>query len=152
MNNTVDIEFVPDKNCIDPNVIIRAREKTKLVENIIHAVENVSEEQFSSIPAYDGAEVTLISQRDIIRAHSHEHKVIVQTETGSYLVKKTLIALEEIMDPKRFLRISHSELVNLYKIKSFDLNIRGSIAIHFENGDTSWASRRYLKSIREFLK
>ena len=152
MNNTVDIEFVPDENYIYPNVTIRAKEKTKLVENIIHAVENVSEDQFSSVSAYDGSEVILLSQRDIIRARSYDHRVVVQTETGSYLVKKTLIALEEMLDPKRFLRISHSELVNLYKIRSFDFNIRGSIAIRFENGDTSWASRRYLRSIREFLK
>lgn len=152
MNNTVDIEFILDGNYIDPNVTIRAKEKTKLVENIVHAVENVSVDHFSSVPAYDGTEVILLSQRDIIRARSHEHKVVVQTNTGSYLVKKTLISLEEILDPKRFLRISHSELVNLYKVKSFDLNIRGSIAITFENGEKSWASRRYLKSIREFLR
>ena len=152
MNNAVDIDFVLDEKYIDPNVTIRAREKTQLVDNIIQAVENVSEKSFLSIPAYEGEEIRLLSQRDIIRARSHEHKVIVQTATDSYLVKKTLISLEEMLDPARFLRISHSEIINLYKVKSFDLNVKGAIAILFDNGVKTWVSRRYLKTIREFLK
>ena len=78
--------------------------------------------------------------------------MIVQTATDSYLVKKTLISLEEMLDPARFLRISHSEIINLYKVKSFDLNVKGAIAILFDNGVKTWVSRRYLKTIREFLK
>ena len=152
MSNSVDIDFIPDEKYTDPNVTIRAKEKTKLVDDIIHAVETVSEKSFERIPAYDGPEMKLISQRDILRAHSHEHKVMVQTETDSYLVKKTLISLEEILDPDRFLRISQSEIVNLYKIKSFDLNLKGAIGIQFENGYTTWVARRYLKAIKEILK
>lgn len=152
MNNAVDIDFVLDEKYIDPNVTIRAREKTQLVNNIIQAVENVSEKSFLSIPAYEGEEIRLLSQRDIIRARSHDHNVIVQTAKDSYLVKKTLISLEEMLDPARFLRISHSEIINLYKVKSFDLNVKGAIAILFDNGVKTWVSRRYLKTIREFLK
>jgi DNA-binding LytR/AlgR family response regulator len=152
MNNAVDIDFVLDEKYIDPNVTIRARERTQLVDNIIQAVENVSEKSFLSIPVYEGEEIRLLSQRDILRARAHEHKVIVQTATSSYIVKKTLIALEEMLDPARFLRISHSEIINLYKVKSFDLNVKGSIAILFDNDVKTWVSRRYLKTIREFLK
>ncbi|MCR4656712.1 MAG: LytTR family transcriptional regulator DNA-binding domain-containing protein [Lachnospiraceae bacterium] len=152
MNNAVNIDFVLDKKYPDPNVTIRAKEKTRLVDNIIQAVENVSEKSFLSIPAYKGDEIKLLSQRDILSAQSHEHKVIVQTDTDSFLVKKTLISLEEMLDPVRFLRISHSEIINLYKVKSFDLNIKGAIGIQFENGVKTWVARRYLKTIREFLK
>ena len=42
MNNAVDIDFVLDKKYPDPNVTIRAKEKTRLFDNIIQAVENVS--------------------------------------------------------------------------------------------------------------
>ena len=93
----------------------------------------MSEKSFLSIPAYEGDEIKLLSQRDILRARSHEHKVIVQTETDSFLVKKTLIALEEMLDPERFLRISHSEIINLYKVKSFDLNIKGASQMNLDS-------------------
>lgn len=152
MNNTVDINFELDEKCKDPKVTVQAKERTKLVDNIIQAVENVSEKHFPSIPAYEGGEIVMLSQRDIIRARSHEHKVMVTTEAGSYLVKNTLVALGETLDPERFVQISQSEIINLYKVKSFDLNIRGAIGIEFENGDKSWVSRRYLKVIKEILK
>ncbi len=151
MNNTVDIDFVRDETFNDPKVTIRAKEKSKLVENIIQAVENVSANHFVGIPAYDGEKVVLLSQRDIVRAYSHDHKVIVTTGTDTYLVKNTLIALEEILDSERFIRISHSEIINLYKVKNFDLSINGTIGILFENGDKTRVSRRYLKAIRDIL-
>ena len=152
MGNAVDIDFLVDEKYVDPNVTIRAKKKTALVDNIIQAVENVSEKAYARIPAYEGDELRLVSQRDIIRASAHDHRVVIQTETESYLVKKTLIALEEVLDPERFIRISHSEIINLYRVESFDINIKGSIGIQFDNGIKSWASRRYLKKIREFLK
>ncbi len=152
MSNAVDIEFVVDEKYDDPNVTIRAKKKTSLVDNIIQAVENVSEKSYARIPAHEGEEVRLVSQRDIIRAYSHDHKVVIQTETDSYIVKNTLIALEEILDPERFIRISHSEIINFYKVKGFDINIKGSIGIQFDNGIKSWVSRRYLKKIRDVLK
>ena len=152
MNSVVDIEFVIDEKYLDPNVTIRAKEKTSLIDNIIQAVENVSEHEYTRISAYKEEEVILLSQRDIIRAHSHNHKVMVQTDTDTYIVKNTLIAVEEILDPERFIRISNSEIINLYKVSSFDLNIKGSIGILFDNGIKSWVSRRYLKNVKEFLK
>ena len=78
--------------------------------------------------------------------------MVIQTETDSYIVKNTLIALEEILDPERFIRISQSEIINFYKVKGFDINIKGSIGIQFDNGIKSWVSRRYLKKIRDVLK
>ena len=66
MNNAVDIVFVLDKKYPDPNVTIRAKEKIRLVDNMIQTVENVSEKSFLSIPAYEGDEIKLLSQRDIV--------------------------------------------------------------------------------------
>ena len=152
MSNAVDIKFVIDEKYDDPNVIIRAKKKTALVDNIIQAVENVSEKSYARIPSHEGEEVRLVAQRDIVRAYSHDHKVVIQTETDSYIVKNTLIALEEILDQERFIRISQSEIINLYKVKGFDINIKGSIGIQFDNGIKSWVSRRYLKKIRDVLK
>ena len=51
MNNLVDIRLELDEKCKDPKVTVRAKERTKLVDNIIQAVENVSEKHFPGIPA-----------------------------------------------------------------------------------------------------
>lgn len=152
MNNMVDIDVVIDKKYIDPKVTIQTKEKTEQVDNIIYAIENVSGNDFPVIPAYDGEKVELLSQRDIFRAYTQGRKVMVQTADHSYSIKRSLVALEEDLNPKRFLRISQSEIINLYKVKRFDINIVGTIGIEFDNGQTSWAARSRVKAIKDLIK
>ena len=152
MNNMVDIEVVLDENYVDPKVTIETRSKTQQVENIIYAIENASETDFPQIVAYDNDMLILVSQRDIYRAHIEGRKVVIQTDEGIYTIKKSLSNLEEDLNPGRFIRISQSEIVNLYKIKCFDVSIAGTIGVEFDNGIKSWASRSRVKTIKDTLK
>ena len=152
MRNMIDIDVVIDEKCIDPKVTITAREKDQQVENIIYAIENVSENDFPAICANSDRGIKFISQRDIIRAYISDRKVFVETGDGTYTVKKKLSSLEEDLNPTRFIRISQSEIINVYKVKCFDINIAGTIGVEFENGKKSWASRSCVKAIKEILK
>lgn len=152
MRNMVDIDVVLDEKYVEPKVTIQTKEKNEQVENIIYAIENASGNDFPAIPAHSDEErIEILSQRDIVRAYTQGRKVIVQTETGKYTVRRTLSGLEEDLNPKRFLRISQSEIVNLNKVKCFDINIVGTIGIEFDNGGKSWASRSRVKAIKAML-
>ena len=59
--------------------------------------------------------------------------------------------LEEQLRPLRFARISHSEIVNLGKVRSLDLKLSGAVKLTLEDGTACYASRRYVKKIREAL-
>ena len=87
-----------------------------------------------------------------MRAYTESRKVLIDTDTGTYFLKKNLSALEEELNPHRFIRISQSEIVNIYKVRRFDINIAGTIGVEFENGVKSWASRSCVKAIKEILK
>ena len=50
-----------------------------------------------------------------------------------------------------FVRISHSEIVNLRKITALDLSLTGTIRITLAGGTVCYASRRYVKKIKEAL-
>ena len=152
MKNMVDIEVILDSDYVDPKVTIQTKARTNQVENIIEAIENVSESGFPLIPGYTEDGLEMISQRDIVRIYTQGRKVIVQTNEQSYSVSKSLSGIEEMLNPDRFLRISQSEVVNLYKVKCFDINIVGTIGIKFENGIKSWASRSRVKAIKAKLK
>ncbi len=97
----------------------------------------------------DGLE--FISQRDIVRAYTLGRKVMIETEDITYTVRKSLSRLEEDLDPSRFIRISQSEIINIYRVKCFDINIAGTIGVEFENGTKSWASRSCVKAIKELI-
>ena len=152
MRNMIDIDVVIDEKYVDPKVTITAREKNQQVENIIYAIENVSDNDFPAICASGEKGLEFISQRDIIRVYTSDRKVFVETQDESYTVRKKLSAIEEDLNPSRFIRISQSEIINIYKVKCFDINIAGTIGVEFENGAKSWASRSCVKAIKEMLK
>ncbi|MCR5799857.1 MAG: LytTR family transcriptional regulator DNA-binding domain-containing protein [Lachnospiraceae bacterium] len=152
MKNMVEIEVVLDERYTDPYVTIKTRSNTQQVENIICAIEDASHSDFPQIAAIKDDAVIFVSQRDIIRVHTEGRKIVLQTEDEVYTVKRTLTGLEDVLNPTRFLRISQSEIINIYKVKCFDLNLAGTIGIEFDCGIKSWASRSRVKQIKALLK
>ncbi len=152
MKNMVDIEVVLNEKYLDPAVKIYTQSNTRQVENIVYAIENASDNDFPQIAGYLDDKIVFISQRDIIRVHTEGRRVLVQTEDGSYVVRKTLGGIEEDLNSERFIRISQSEIVNLYKVKCFDINVAGTIGVEFDNGMKSWVSRSRVKDIKNKLK
>ena len=152
MKKMVEIDVVLDENRVDPYVMIRTKERTRQVDNIIEAIESASENDFPVIPASDGDRIELLSQRDIVRVYTQGRKLIVQTDEGDYFVNRSLYSVGELLNPERFVQISQSEIINLYKVKCFEINVMGTIGIEFENGAKSWASRSRVKAIKELLQ
>ncbi len=151
MKNMVEIEIVLDEKYVDPHVTIKTKTNTQQVENIICAIENASNSDYPQVAARLDGKLMFVSQRDIIRAHTQGRKVLLQTEDATYIVKRSLSGLEEDLDSARFLRISQSEIINLYKVRCFDLNIAGTIGVEFDCGIKSWASRSCVRKIKEML-
>ena len=152
MKDMVEIEVVLDERYADPLVTIRTKSNTQQVENIICAIEDASHSDFPQIAAVKDDVVMFVSQRDIVRVHTEGRKIVIQTEDEIYTVKRTLAGLEDVLNSARFLRISQSEIINLYKVKSFDFNLAGTIGVEFGFGIKSWVSRSRVKQIKNLLK
>lgn len=61
-----------------------------------------------------------------------------------------LYQIEEIVSSV-FVRISKSEIINLDYIDHLKLETNGMVQLIMKNGNTTYASRRYLKTIKERL-
>lgn len=61
-----------------------------------------------------------------------------------------LYQIEEILSSV-FVRISKSEIINLDYIDHLKLETNGMVQLIMKNGSTTYASRRYLKTIKERL-
>lgn len=152
MKNMVEIEVVLDERYSDLHVTIHTKSNTRQVENIICAIENASDSDFPQIAVNKDEKLLFVSQRDIVRVYTEGRKVVLQTDDDTYTVKRTLAGLEDVLNPTRFLRISQSEIINLYKVKCFDLNMAGTIGVEFDCGIKSWASRSRVRQIKSLLK
>ena len=150
MEKKIDIEVVLDEQYSEPKVTIHTYTKSEEVENIINAIENAFNESYVS--AYIDSSMELVNPKDIFRFRTEGRNVLLDTEEESYVVKKSLSKIEKEMDSKSFVRISQSEIINIYKVKKFDISISGTIGVEFIDGRKSWVSRRFVKQIKNILK
>ena len=148
----VDIRLILDEKFIEPLVQIYSKTKTKQVDSIIYAIENVSNSEYPPIATQFEGKLSFISQRDIYRIKTEGRKVLVQTKNETYEAKSTLASVEEKLDEERFFRISQSEIINLYKVDNFDFGVSGTISVMFDDGQVSWVSRRRVKPLKDMLK
>ena len=99
----------------------------------------------------DGGAVPL-EPEDILRFYGEDKEVRAQTLGGEvYTVRLRLYELEERLDRRTFLRVSHSEIVNWKRVTALDLSLTGTIRVTLEGGVTTYVSRRYVKKIKEVL-
>ncbi len=152
MENMVNIKVVIDEKYVDPMVEIYTKSETEQVGKIIYAIENVSMMSYPPVAAYENGALKLISQRDIYCIRTEGRDVVLDTRDNSYFVKGTLTKFEEELDNERFFRISQSEIINLYKVDTFDFNLAGTVGVLFDNGRKSYVARRCIRALREKLK
>ncbi len=152
MAEMIDIKVVIDANCIEPRVEIHTKNETEIVGTIINAIETVARNKYPPVMVQDKGVVRFISQRDIYRIRTEGREVRLDTADSSYPVKGTMTKFENELDEERFFRISQSEIINLYKVDSFDFNIAGTVGVLFDNGVRSYVARRCVKPLRDKLK
>ena len=103
------------------------------------------------VPAFRAGETVFLEPGEVLRFYTDGKGVSAQTAEGVYSVRLRLYELEERLAALRFARISHSEIINLKQVKALDLTFTGTIRITLADGTVCWASRRYVKKIKEVL-
>ena len=136
---------VPDS--ID--VLFSASEMTEQVEELMKCVSEHGIRKFVVTDIND--QNCIIHESEIISLSSDGRKVRIVTGDGLYTIRQTLQKMEKEISQKNFMRISRYEVVNVLKIQKFDFTIRGTLRIELEGGMETWASRRYIHSIKKHL-
>lgn len=89
---------------------------------------------------------------EVLRFYGEDKEVRAQALDGEvYTVRLRLYELEERLDRKAFVRVSHSEIVNWKRVTALDLSLSGTIRVTLEGGVATYVSRRYVKKIKEVL-
>ena len=154
MKKNVKIKIDIDPSVTEPEVIIRAKEEDALVKKIVASVEQCTDGEDKELPPVQATWNNIsisIEQRDIIRVFSEDRRIIVWTKEGGYQAKCTLKELEEILDADWFVRISRFEIINLKKVSGFDMSIKGTMKVSFDDGSFSWVSRRFVIPVQQRL-
>ncbi len=144
----MQIEIKIDSSVTEPKFIVVTDKMTDELHDII---KKLTEETPQIISGFRDDKLEILEQSDIVRAYASAGKVFAVTGQGEYLLRLRLYELEERLDKNTFVRISNAEIVNLKKIKSFDLSFAGTICVSLSNGSVSYVSRRYVVKIKQLL-
>lgn len=144
----MEIQIRIDTACKEPKVVICAAEMTEEVKALL---EKLSPQTPRLIFGSREGVVQVLEQKDLIRVYASGGKVFGVTDEGEYALRFRLYEMENQLDSRQFVRISNSEIVNLKKVKNFDMNFAGTICVKLENGTVTYVSRRYLSKIKTIL-
>ena len=144
----MQVEIKIDKNCTEPKIIVITDRMTDKLNEII---QKLSCEQPHMIAGFKDDRVTVLDPSQICRIFSLEGKVYAQTELETYVVRLRLYEVEQQLSGYSFTRISNSEIINLKKVKSFDLSFTGTICVSLSNNAVTYVSRRFVPKIKQIL-
>lgn len=144
----MDIEIKISSEYKIPKVIILTE---KVTDEINSLVAKLSEEVPQYVCGFKDSIMQILEQDEIIRIFSVKGKVMAITKEGEFVIRHRLYEMEERLNFSMFVRISNSEIINLKKVKNFDMNITGTIRVTFEDKSTAYVSRRYVSKIKKIL-
>jgi two-component system, LytTR family, response regulator len=87
--------------------------------------------------------ITFLNTHEIDWIEADDKYVHLHTAKGTRMVRQTLSAMETQLDPKRFIRIHRSAIVNVERIKELQPLFNGEHSLHLDNGTKLTLSRSY---------
>lgn len=144
----MQVEIKIDASYTEPKVIILTNVMTEEVNAI---VQKLSDHNLPIISGSRDGKTKILEQDDLLRIYAGGGKVYAMADSGEYLLRLRLYEAEERLNPAQFVRISNSEIINLKKVKNFDLSFTGTISVEMTNGTTTYVSRRYVAKIKKIL-
>lgn len=144
----MQIEIKIDDSCKETKVIVVT---DKITDEINALVKKLAEDSTQFLAGFQGDTLKILDQQEVLHIYTANGKVFAVTDCGEYQLRLRLYELEERLDRISFVRISNSEIINLKKVKKFDLNYTGTICVSLTNGTVTYVSRRYVSKIKQVL-
>lgn len=142
------IEIKIDEDCTETKIIVVT---SKVTEEVNEIVKRLSSEQPQMIAGFKDEQATMLEPNQIYRVYASNGKVYAEAENGTHLLRLRLYEAEQRLAKCSFVRISNGEIINLKKVKGFDLSFVGTICVSLSNGTATYVSRRYVAKIKQLL-
>lgn len=143
------VEIRIDPDCKEPTAVITA---PALTDDVRRAADLLADPDSPDVLAgFRDGTARILRLADIRRVYASGGKVYAETKDGAYTLRMRLYEAEKRLAGSGFIRISHSEIVNLAEVERFDLSLSGTILVQLADGTTTYVSRRYVPKIRQVL-
>lgn len=156
--HALDYLLKPFKQARFKETVARARERLKsrdhgLPQSLLDALQSIQKprEFISRLSIRDGERVLFLKTDAVDYIESAGNYVVVHAGKENHVLRETLTNLETNLDPKKFLRISRSMLVNLDRVKELQPLFKGEHVVVLQNGKQLTMTRG-LREVQDALK
>jgi two-component system LytT family response regulator len=122
-------------------------------EKILEELSNnqaVSLSSYSDILAIkDAGEVSRVPVKNILWIDAAGDYMCVHTQDTTHILRKTMKQLEEVLDPKQFVRSHRSTIVNKHYVDKFCSQLNGEYYLVMSNGKELKVSRSYKEKVKQ---
>lgn len=145
------IEVITGEEFSETIIRIYTKEKNQKIEQIIKKIQSLQKNESNIINGYQDRVLFRLKIQNINRFYTELGTTYADVNQDTYKVKNKLYELEELLKDTSFIRISKSEIVNVDQIQKIDLSFVGTICVYFKDGSCTYASRRFVKKVKEFI-
>lgn len=146
MNISINTIINPDINEIKINI-----ETPNLNDQVSELIKNINHPKDEIVAKKDG-KIYILKLSNISEFYTLGKYVYLKYNNTEYETSYRLYELEEILPPNKFIRISHSTIINKDKIDYFDTTIVGEISVKMKDGTQNYVSKRRIKEIMKIIR
>jgi two-component system LytT family response regulator len=118
-----------------------------LVEQLSRSSAGITE-----LVARDRGRALRVPVSEIDWLEADDNYVRIHAAGRSHLIRGTIAALERDLDPKRFIRIHRSAIVNVSRARELRHSLRGGYSIVLESGEKLKVSRAHRKRVAQLFR
>lgn len=100
----------------------------------------------------DSERVLMVPVADIDWIAAHGNYVQIHTRSKTHLLRETMDGIERKLDPKHFVRLRRSTIVNAENVSELKPLFNGEYTVFLKNGVELTSSRRYRKNLDVLLR
>ena len=148
------LNLYEDKNNSSEHVDVYYSNMRPLIRQIIDTV-NSDRHKLKGRPAdedLDDGEEILLDPKEVYYLDHIDRKLFAYTKDGVFRVMETLSSCEEMLWNYGFVRVSKSNLINIYRIRQLKPDLNMKVYASFDNGERICVNRSYKKSFNEYLQ
>ena len=148
------LNLYEDKNNTDERVDVYYSNMRPVIRQLIDTV-NSDRPKLKGRPAdedLDDGDQILLDPKQIYYLDHVERKLFAYTRDGVYRIMDTLSSCEEMLWNYGFVRVSKSNLINIYNITQLKPDLNMKVYASFDNGERICINRSYKKSFTEYLQ
>lgn len=134
--------------------MVKSRSDGEQQQRILKMIEQIKDaaEYLEWLTIKKNERILLLRVDDIHCIEAQGNYVQLKFEKAQHLLREKMDTLEEQLDPKKFIRIHRSTIVNANHIKELQVWTPGEYRVLMQNGKTFTLSRGYRNRFDKFLK